>query len=145
MKKLPETRNTNTQWAKRSMTARLLWFVALGVIAIGAVIGLAMRSSRSRLATATPLSKAPECESCPSVGPITFAPTVENSPAAPGPPPARMVWIPGGEFSMGSTVESESLCGLPGVTRDALPVHRVYVDGFWMDATELTTKTSRSS
>jgi len=49
-----------------------------------------------------------------------------------------MVWIPGGEFSMGSTVESESLCSLPGVTRDALPVHRVYVDGFWMDATELT-------
>ena len=39
---------------------------------------------------------------------------------------------------MGSTVESESLCGLPGVTRDALPVHRVYVDGFWMDKTELT-------
>ena len=49
-----------------------------------------------------------------------------------------MVWIPGGEFSMGSTAESESLCGLPGVTRDALPVHRVYVDGFWMDKTELT-------
>ena len=49
-----------------------------------------------------------------------------------------MVWIPGGEFSMGSTIETESLCGLPGVTRDALPVHRVYVDGFWMDATEVT-------
>ena len=30
------------------------------------------------------------------------------------------------------------MCGLPGVTRDALPVHRVYVDGFWMDATEVT-------
>jgi len=27
---------------------------------------------------------------------------------------------------------------LHGVTRDALPVHRVYVDGFWMDATEVT-------
>ena len=39
---------------------------------------------------------------------------------------------------MGSSVESESLCHLPGVTRDALPVHRVFVDGFWMDATELT-------
>jgi formylglycine-generating enzyme required for sulfatase activity len=49
-----------------------------------------------------------------------------------------MVWIPGGEFSMGSHVESEALCALPGVTRDALPVHRVYVDGFWMDTTELT-------
>jgi formylglycine-generating enzyme required for sulfatase activity len=49
-----------------------------------------------------------------------------------------MVWIPGGEFSMGSHVESESHCEMPGITRDALPVHRVYVDGFWMDATELT-------
>jgi formylglycine-generating enzyme required for sulfatase activity len=49
-----------------------------------------------------------------------------------------MVWIPGGEFSMGSHVESDGYCARPGVTRDALPVHRVYVDGFWMDATELT-------
>jgi formylglycine-generating enzyme required for sulfatase activity len=39
---------------------------------------------------------------------------------------------------MGSRVDSETLCELPGVTQDALPVHRVYVDGFWMDATELT-------
>jgi formylglycine-generating enzyme required for sulfatase activity len=49
-----------------------------------------------------------------------------------------MVWIPGGEFSMGSTVASESMCGSPGLTRDALPVHRVFVDGFWMDQTEVT-------
>src|SRR5207249_850013 len=33
---------------------------------------------------------------------------------------------------------SEGLCEVHGVTRDALPVHRVYVDGFWMDATEVT-------
>ncbi len=67
-----------------------------------------------------------------------FLPTVENKTPPPGPAPVGMVWIPGGEFSMGSTVESESLCGQPGVTRDALPVHRVYVDGFWMDKTEVT-------
>jgi formylglycine-generating enzyme required for sulfatase activity len=54
------------------------------------------------------------------------------------PAPEGMVWIPGGEFSMGSDLASESLCGMPGVTRDALPVHLVYVDGFWMDATEVT-------
>ena len=39
---------------------------------------------------------------------------------------------------MGSDIASESLCGLPGVTQDAQPVQRVYVDGFWMDATEVT-------
>lgn len=49
-----------------------------------------------------------------------------------------MVWIPGGEFSMGSDDSGEALCGLPGVTRDSQPVHRVYVDGFWMDQTEVT-------
>ena len=68
----------------------------------------------------------------------TFGPTIPNANSAPVPVPPGMVWIPGGEFSMGSAVESESLCSLPGITRDASPVHRVYVDGFWMDATELT-------
>ena len=67
-----------------------------------------------------------------------FQTTIPNSESPSGPAPKGMVWVPGGEFSMGSTVESESMCGLPGVTQDALPVHRVYVDGFWMDATELT-------
>ena len=67
-----------------------------------------------------------------------FLPTKPNPVAAPGPAPEGMVWIPGGEFSMGSDVACESLCGLPGVTRDALPIHRVYVDGFWMDKTDVT-------
>ena len=67
-----------------------------------------------------------------------FAPTIANTSRPHGLAPEGMVWISGGEFSMGSTIESEAICGLPGVTRDALPVHRVYVDGFWMDATEVT-------
>jgi formylglycine-generating enzyme required for sulfatase activity len=40
-----------------------------------------------------------------------------------------MVWIPGGEFWMGS--DDPRLA-------DARPVHRVAVDGFWMDRTEVT-------
>ncbi len=67
-----------------------------------------------------------------------FAPTVENTTRPPGPAPEGMVWIPGGEFSMGSDEAGESLCSLGGVTRDAQPIHRVFVDGFWMDATEVT-------
>ncbi|MGB4707901.1 MAG: formylglycine-generating enzyme family protein [Fuerstiella sp.] len=67
-----------------------------------------------------------------------FEPTISNEVAAPEDAPDGMVWIPGGEFSMGSDSESESICSLPGVTRDAVPIHRVYVDPFWMDATEVT-------
>ncbi len=68
----------------------------------------------------------------------TFGPTKENTfrPSVQSPP--GMVWIVGGEFSMGSDHRSESLCGLPGITNDAVPIHRVYVDGFWLDEAEVT-------
>ncbi len=45
----------------------------------------------------------------------------------PGPAPAGMTWVPGGWFHMGS----EDF-------EDSKPVHMVYVDGFWMDKTEVT-------
>lgn len=49
-----------------------------------------------------------------------------------------MVWIPGGEFSMGTEDPTDMICGGHDPMPDARPVHRVYVDGFWMDATEVT-------
>ncbi|MFO0908357.1 MAG: formylglycine-generating enzyme family protein [Isosphaeraceae bacterium] len=49
----------------------------------------------------------------------------------PGPAPEGMVWVPGGTFWMG-------MVNAP--SRDADPVHRVKVDGFWMDRTEVTNK-----
>jgi len=67
-----------------------------------------------------------------------FGATLATQAPAPGAAPDGMRWIPGGEFSMGSDVESESLCRLPGITRDAVPIHRVVVSGFWMDVTEVT-------
>ena len=39
---------------------------------------------------------------------------------------------------MGSDDTGEALCSLSGVTKDAQPIHRVYVNGFWMDETEVT-------
>jgi sulfatase modifying factor 1 len=68
----------------------------------------------------------------------SFGDTIPNDTPAPTPAPEGMVWIPGGEFSMGCDERGESLCGMPGVTDDASPVHRVHVDAFWMDATEVT-------
>ena len=70
-----------------------------------------------------------------------FLPTVVARPAPPpGPAPEGMVWIPGGEFSMGAADPQGADNNAVGMhsTRDSRPIHRVYVDGFWMDATEVT-------
>ena len=67
-----------------------------------------------------------------------FQPTVENTRLAPGEPPPGMVWIPGGEFSMGAAESpGMNMVGMQATT-DSRPIHRVYVDGFWMDTTEVT-------
>lgn len=67
-----------------------------------------------------------------------FAPTVENAAVAPGPAPEGMVWIPGGEFSEGCADPRGGICGGTEPMDDARPIHRVAVDGFWMDRTEVT-------
>jgi sulfatase modifying factor 1 len=56
-------------------------------------------------------------------------PPVIDLGAAPGPAPDGTVWIPAGEFSMGTQEE---------MFTDTRPVHRVAVNGFWMDKTEVT-------
>jgi len=49
-----------------------------------------------------------------------------------------MVWIPGGEFSMGIADPRGKPDGGPDPMADARPIHRVYVDGFWLDQTDVT-------
>jgi formylglycine-generating enzyme required for sulfatase activity len=49
-----------------------------------------------------------------------------------------MVWIPGGEFSMGCADPSRIPHGGRDPMIDTRPIHRARVDGFWMDATEVT-------
>lgn len=57
----------------------------------------------------------------------TLGPTMVSAAGPPGPEPDGMVWIPGGVFQMGSAE-------FP----NAQPVHKVQLDGFWMDKTEVT-------
>ena len=49
-----------------------------------------------------------------------------------------MVWIPGGEFSMGCEDPRELPHGGHDAMTDTRPIHRVYVDAFWMDQFEVT-------
>lgn len=60
---------------------------------------------------------------------------VLNTTAQPESAPAGMVWVPGGEFYMGCNIPNHR--GEP-MFPDAAVVHLAYVDGFWMDKTEVT-------
>jgi formylglycine-generating enzyme required for sulfatase activity len=64
--------------------------------------------------------------------------TVANTWRPDSPPPEGMVWIPGGEFSMGAQMNGHGTGEMPMASNDAEPVHRVRVDGFWMDTTTMT-------
>ena len=62
------------------------------------------------------------------IGQTAWIPKI-NDPKAPESAPVGMAWIPGGQFWMGAADDHMT---------DARPWHRVYVDGYWMDKTEVT-------
>lgn len=56
---------------------------------------------------------------------------------APGSAPKGMVWIPGGNFTRG---EDRELKGARTKYPEEQPVHRVTIDGYWIDVTEVTNR-----
>jgi formylglycine-generating enzyme len=79
--------------------------------------------------------------------PAEVPPRLDGSPLvreAPGPTPEGMVWIPGGTFTMGDRQGApdkhpEHLDEIPE-HHDGRYEHEVALDGFWMDATEVTNR-----
>jgi formylglycine-generating enzyme len=69
-----------------------------------------------------------------------FQETVVAERQSPVKPVAGMVWIPGGEFSMGGVNPIGMMDGGREGMSDARPVHRVRVNGFYMDQTEVTNR-----
>src|SRR2546427_10195025 len=67
-----------------------------------------------------------------------FGKTVPNPWAPSGEAPEAMVWIPGGEFSMGCEDPREISCGGAGPLPHAPPIPRGYVGGFSLGKTEVT-------
>jgi formylglycine-generating enzyme required for sulfatase activity len=105
------------------------------VVLLAAGLGLLLLRLPER--HSTPASVANQTSAAdPAVG--AFAPTVENNKTPPSAPPEGMVWVPGGEFSMGAQDPADANEVGMQAARDARPIHRVYVDGFWMDKTVVT-------
>lgn len=117
-----------------SIPRRPLWILII-LITVSAVAAVAMfrpwpLSSVSKMEAGQPLAGAAEA--------AVFGPTIPIAFHVSVPSPHGMVWIPGGEFSMGAmdSPAAEAIGMHPAA--DALPIHRVYVDGFWMDETDVT-------
>jgi len=91
----------------------------------GMTCGMGISAAKAGLGAAA-VTPQPTQVSSQSVQPATDS-SRTKVPPPPGPAPEGMVWIPGGEFWMGAEE-------FP----DAQPWHRVSVDGFWMDKTEVT-------
>jgi formylglycine-generating enzyme required for sulfatase activity len=103
-------------------------WLAVAVLAAGATLWWV----RARPTPSAPV------EAARPAAPAAFAATAANPAPPPGPAPEGMAWIPGGEFSMGAADPRHVEHGGPDPMNDTRPIHRVYVDPFWMDATEVT-------
>jgi formylglycine-generating enzyme required for sulfatase activity len=126
-----------------AVTVATVFAVTAIVVAIARlVMSPAAAPAASTTAPATPAGAAAAApapaSSSPTASMATFLPTSANTVPAPGPAPDGMVWIPGGEFSMGAADQPDMNEVGMNATRDSRPVHRVYVDGFFMDKTDVT-------
>jgi sulfatase modifying factor 1 len=145
MSKTAKTRARAKEY-KASYVALFALFVFLILVVILWKISLIQSASAARTSISTPLTSIPLAETTtpPSVAAVDvssrFAPTRPNTSTPPGKAPVGMVWIPGGEFSMGAQDPPDMQHDHVGMqaTRDSRPIHRVYVDGFWMDKTDVT-------
>jgi sulfatase modifying factor 1 len=107
--------------------------ILVAVIALIGIIAWHFKSKSASVSTARSIqtTQAPAPSS-------PFQETIPNKQPAPAEAPEGMVWIPGGEYSMGAADPREMNHGGPDAMDDARPIHRVYVDGFWMDKVEVT-------
>jgi formylglycine-generating enzyme required for sulfatase activity len=126
---------------------KLVWVLAGAIMGTGMTGALRYRHNRAQVAEISDYGAS--CENgigaakgnarsaaimTPAAPPTTSAAPTEwipkiNDSKPPQPAQTGMTWIPGGQFWMGTDEDHMA---------DARPWHRVYVDGYWMDKTEVT-------
>ncbi|HEV8003178.1 MAG TPA: formylglycine-generating enzyme family protein [Planctomycetaceae bacterium] len=111
------------------MNARIYLFVAIGVLTVVGAVTYELPHEGAPVVAPPPIvadisSASAESQPAPSPTPSATPRCLK----APGPAPEGMVWIPGGTAVLGDDE------GKP----DEQPAHSATIDGFWMDATEVT-------
>jgi len=109
------------------------WIIAFGLGSAACIWGLC------RLAI-EPLPKVSDSPPATQEAAPLFQPTTTSVDPPPSESPYGMAWIPGGDFSMGCADPRGIPYGGPDAMNDARPIHRVRVDSFWMDRTEVTNR-----
>jgi formylglycine-generating enzyme len=128
-----DARLTQPASESRAMT----WLLRAGILLTST--GLAYASVRAWKSTAGhSVPSSPPALTEDAHSPLT--PSKPSVPPPTGPAPEGMVWIPGGEFSMGCADPRDLPHGGPDGMPDARPLHKVSVDGFWMDRVEVTNR-----
>lgn len=129
-------------WAGLAIGAILLWILALTILLFKDSMAFQRARQTSFATPSLELTTGPSATPSPTI--VLPSPTVmptalqQVQGAAPVPPTiqgrvweadgAEMVYVPAGEFTMGSEELGD----------DERPVHRVYLDGFWIDRYEVT-------
>ena len=132
-RKTSKRARVNTERSKR----RWLAYGAIVMAAIVSVIAYRQMSpGRADARVAPPASAV--APTPPPAANASFAATEPNTSPAPPKTPRGMAWIPGGEFSMGAQDPPDMDEVGMKATIDSRPVHRVYVDGFFMDKSDVT-------
>jgi sulfatase modifying factor 1 len=134
----PSKKQSQDRAPAKAEHRRWLGLLLIAVALLFIVVAVAWRSKSLASGQSAGSAPSPSAALGMTVDHPTFQPTVENKTATPANIPSGMVWIPGGEFSMGAQ-EDASLndVGMQATT-DSRPIHKVYVDGFWMDTTDVT-------
>jgi formylglycine-generating enzyme required for sulfatase activity len=126
---------TKPQSAPAYSTLRRLVWILIALTTGSAAVAVAVfrpwpLSPATKVEAGQPMAEAAEA--------AAFGPTIPIATPVREPSPPGMVWIPGGEFSMGAMDAPATARDGMHAADDARPVHRVFVDGFWMDETDVT-------
>jgi len=130
-------RRTKSQPALTRSTLRRSGWILIALASVSATVAFAVfRSPLLFPAGEVEASQAKAGQSMPAATlAAAFGPTISNATPVPAPSPQGMAWIPGGEFSMGAMDPPASTEAGMHEAADARPIHRVYVDAFWIRLT----------